>query len=145
MSSKVTKQSLPYFEDSAAVFAGCADQPWAIFLDSAFPTSQQGRFDIMAYGPVCTLETRGQKTRISTVSQQVDSQEDPFALLKHYLGDTLPAIEGIPFNGGAMGYFAYDLARRIEKLPIQAEDTEHLPDMAVGIYRWAVVVDAQWP
>src|SRR5574343_1054420 len=122
MSLKVTKQSLPYFEDSAAVFAACADQPWAIFLDSAFPTSQQGRYDIMAYGPVCTLETWGPKTRITTVSQQIDSLDDPFALLKHYLGDTLPAIDGVPFNGGAMGYFAYDLARRIEKLPALTAD-----------------------
>lgn len=143
MSLKVTKQSLPYFEDSAALFAVCADQPWAIFLDSAFPTSQQGRYDIMAYGPVCTLATWGPKTRITTVSQQIDSLEDPFALLKHYLGDTLPAIDGVPFNGGAMGYFAYDLARRIEKLPALTADTEHVPDMAVGIYRWAVVVDHQ--
>ena len=143
MSFKVTKQSLPYFEDSAAVFTGCADQPWAIFLDSAFPTSQQGRYDIMAYGPVCTLETWGPKTRVTTVSHQINSHEDPFALVKQYLGDPLPAIDGIPFNGGAMGYFGYDLARHIEKLPVQSEDAEYLPDMAVGVYRWAVVVDHQ--
>lgn len=143
MSLKVTKQSLPYFEDSAALFAACADQPWAIFLDSAFPTSQQGRYDIMAYGPVCTLETWGPRTRITTASQKIDSDEDPFALLTRYLGEILPTIDGVPFNGGAMGYFAYDLARRIEKLPALIADTEHVPDMAVGIYRWAVVVDHQ--
>lgn len=141
MPIKVTQQVLPYFEDSAVLFAACASQPWAIFLDSAFPASQQGRFDIMAYGPVCTLETRGDITVINNAQGQTTSRLDPFLLLKQYLGPTLPTIDNLPFNGGAMGYFAYDLARRIEKIPVIAKDTENLPDMAVGIYRWAVVVD----
>ncbi len=139
-----TKHSLPYFEDSALLFAACADKPWAIFLDSAFPVSQQGRYDIMAYGPVCTLESCGEITTITqTNGEQTRSLSDPFELIKQQLGPVLPAIDGLPFNGGAMGYFAYDLARRIEKLPVIAEDAERVPDMAVGIYRWAVVVDHQ--
>jgi para-aminobenzoate synthetase component 1 len=40
-----------------------------------------------------------------------------------------------------MGYFSYDLARRLEKLPEIAKDEEKIAEMAVGIYRWAVVVD----
>ena len=144
MSFKPTKHSLPYFEDSALLFAACADKPWAIFLDSAFPVSQQGRFDIMAYDPICTLETRGAITTITDRNgKRTDSQADPFELLKQQLGPVLPHVDDLPFNGGAIGYFAYDLARRIEKLPAIAEDAEQLPDMAVGIYRWAVVVDHQ--
>ena len=143
MSLIPTKHSLPYFEDSAVFFAACADKPWAIFLDSAFPVSQQGRFDIMAYDPVCTLETRGANTIITRAGRQAISEADPFELIKQELGSPLPRVDGLPFNGGALGYFAYDLARRIEKLPATAEDAEQLPDMAVGIYRWAVVVDHQ--
>lgn len=144
MSAKVTKLALPYFEDSALLFAVCAHKPWAVFLDSAFPGSQQGRFDIMAYDPVCTLETHGSETHITYADgSRRASRDDPFALLKQELQPVRPAIDDLPFNGGAMGYFAYDLARRIEKLPVLAEDVEKLPDMAVGIYRWAVVVDHQ--
>ncbi|MBS4053090.1 MAG: aminodeoxychorismate synthase component I [Methylomonas sp.] len=141
--TKVTKQSLPYFEDSSLLFATCADRPWAVYLDSAFPLSRQGRFDIMAYQPVCTLQTFGHSTHIDEQGIQTLSSEDPFELLKTRLGAPLPAIDELPFNGGAIGYFAYDLARRIEKLPVSAEDAEQLPDMAIGIYRWAVVVDHQ--
>ena len=47
----------------------------------------------------------------------------------------------LPFTGGAIGYFGYDLARRYERLPALATDLERLPEMAVGIYDWAVVVD----
>ena len=62
---KATKQPLPYFEDSAQLFAQFASRPWAIFLDSAYPGSSQGRFDIMAYEPEATLRTWGNTTLIA--------------------------------------------------------------------------------
>jgi para-aminobenzoate synthetase component 1 len=139
--TKVTKHSLPYFSDSAQLFSPYANQPWAVLLDSTYPISGQGRYDVMAYDPVCTLQTWGKVTVINSGEVETSSEADPFALLQQQLGSTLPAIADLPFNGGAIGYFAYDLARRIEKLPVIAGDDESLPEMAVGIYRWAVVVD----
>ena len=135
--------ALPYFEDSAQLFAPLAQRPWAVFLDSAYPGSQQGRYDILAYDPVCTLQTYGDITLIDRQGEVTHSLADPFLLLKQALGSPLPAIAGLPFNGGAIGYFGYDLARRIEKLPVLASQSEGIADMAVGIYRWAVVVDHQ--
>jgi len=52
-------------------------------------------------------------------------------------------LADLPFNGGAIGYFSYDLARRLEHLPVLAEDAEGIAEMAVGIYHWAVIVDHQ--
>ncbi|HEY0721627.1 MAG TPA: aminodeoxychorismate synthase component I, partial [Gammaproteobacteria bacterium] len=46
-----------------------------------------------------------------------------------------------PFIGGALGYFSYDLARRLEQLPTLAQNDLASPEMAVGIYEWACVVD----
>lgn len=139
--TKVTKQTLPYFPDSAQLFCPYAEQAWAVLLDSTYPISGQGRYDIMAYDPVCTLETWGQITTIRRDGCETRSEADPFELLQQQLGPALPSIAELPFNGGALGYFAYDLARRIEKLPVLARDEERIPEMAVGIYRWAVVVD----
>ncbi len=39
--------------------------------------------------------------------------------------------------------FGYDLGRRFESLPEIAEQDLDLPDMAVGIYDWALIVDHQ--
>ncbi|OAI00108.1 aminodeoxychorismate synthase component I [Methylomonas methanica] len=141
--AKPIKHSLPYFQDSSALFAPLAQQPWAVFLDSAQPYSTQDRFDIIAYAPVVTLQTRGNITRIERDGMVTESTEDPFQLLKQQLGTPLAGIEGLPFNGGAIGYFSYDLARRIERLPEIAGDAEQLAEMAVGIYHWAVIVDHQ--
>jgi para-aminobenzoate synthetase component 1 len=137
------KYSLPYFEDSSLLFATIVDRPWSVFLDSGFPDSGYGRYDIISSDPDVTLVTTGNTTQISRQDQISYSDHDPFLLLKKYLKPNLQALDDIPFNGGAIGYFSYDLARRIEKLPVMTKDEENLPEMAIGIYSWAVVVDHQ--
>src|SRR6185503_20127799 len=66
---------------------------------------------------------------------------DPFELVRRALAPEPGCSSTLPFSGGAIGYFGYDLARRIEKLPTAATDAERIPEMAIGIYDWAVVVD----
>jgi len=134
----------PYREDSAPLFETIAHHPWAAFLDSGRPYSQQGRYDILTADPVCVLVTRGEQTWIHRAGDSASfSLEDPFQLVREALGPEVPGLEGIPFCGGAIGYFGYDLGRRLERLPVIAEDMEHLPEMAVGIHDWALVVDHQ--
>ena len=48
-----------------------------------------------------------------------------------------------PFAGGAAGYFGYDLVRRIERLPPLSEVRVPLPDMALGLFDWALVCDRE--
>jgi para-aminobenzoate synthetase component 1 len=136
---------LPYHPDSAPLFEVIADEPWSVFLDSGRPRSTAGRFDILAARPTTTLVTRGDLTEIRRFDGAVErSTTDPLELLRSTLAaDTAtPAMPAdLPFTGGAIGYFGYDLARRLERLPNHALDAEALPEMALGIYDWAVVVD----
>lgn len=126
------------------MFANLANQPWSIFLDSGFPFSLQGRYDIFASDPVTTLVTQGAETTITSSGIASISTDDPFALLKQQLlKHAFSKFAELPFNGGALGYFSYDLARRLEKLPMLAIDAEHIPEMAIGIYHWAIIVDHQ--
>ncbi len=139
--AKLNRWPLPYFTDSAKHFTPLAGTPWSVFLDSGAPYSQQGRFDILATDPDCTLVTRGKETEICRDGLVKRSNEDPFSLVKQQLGEQLPGFDDLPFNGGAIGYFSYDLARSLERLPVIAKNTENIPEMAIGIYRWAVIVD----
>ncbi|MGD9170198.1 MAG: aminodeoxychorismate synthase component I [Candidatus Thiodiazotropha sp.] len=132
----------PYRKDSSELFEALAHLPWAAFLDSGHPYSEHGRFDILSADPVRVLLTRGEQTRIEQGDGSVEnSGEDPFHLLREAMGPPVEGVDGIPFCGGAIGYFGYDLGRRLERLPSLAEDMEHLPEMAVGIYDWSLVVD----
>ncbi len=134
-------QELPYQTDSAELFGALRGQPWPVFLDSCRPYCTQGRYDIVTADPVVRLVTRGRETEIRSASRTEVSTDDPFTLVQRALGTVRPGVAGLPFCGGAAGYFGYDLARRLERLPNLAADAERIPDMAVGIYDWALVVD----
>lgn len=109
---------LPYHSDSSILFNKIVQWPWAIFLDSCQPQGEQGRYDIMSARPYKTV--------------------DSFERLKQALEETdFQNIPSLPFSGGALGYFAYDLglARGEENLIID------MPDMAIGLYDWGIIVD----
>ena len=121
------------------MFRPLAAQPWAQWLDSA----GRDRYDIIVAAPRVTLVTRGADTRICRGKACQVSGDDPLLLLRRELARQ-PVPGGLPpFSGGALGYFGYDLARRLGDLPGSAVDDLAWPEMAVGIYAWAVVVDHQ--
>lgn len=132
---------LPYEEDGARLFARVASRPWAIYLDSGQPESQYGHYDIIVCDPFMTLSTVAGVTIIEDRAGRRQSTADPFTLLKEALAEYPAEACALPFCGGALGYFAYDLGRRLERLPALAEDAEHMPEMRVGLYDWAVIVD----
>jgi para-aminobenzoate synthetase component I len=132
---------LKYHEDSSRLFETIRDHDWPIWLDSGAPRTAQGRFDILVADPIATLVTRGMVTEISRGDEVTRSEDNPFELLRSWLSARVTAIPNIPFAGGAVGYFGYDLARRLERLPSVAEDDANIPDMAIGIYDWAIIVD----
>ena len=143
------KHELTYYHDSAQLFERIAHQPWAMLLDSGQmlnqatgePGSQYGRYDIIVAEPFITLVTQGETTTITQESKSETSREDPFLVLKKILDQYHAPQVDLPFTGGALGYFAYDLARRIEKLPSIAQNDIDTAQMMLGIYDWAVVVD----
>lgn len=131
--------SLPYTRDASAYFKSIADLPWAVWLDSG----GRGRYDILCAQPAATLMTQGGVTQIVDECGARSSADDPFNLIREQLGVTVSGAAEIPFAGGALGYWGYDLSRRLMTLPEMALDAENLPQMAVAIYDWALVVDHQ--
>ncbi len=138
-------QRLPYHADSADRFEAIRHESWPVFLDSGRPMVEQGRYDILSSDPYLTLVTRGEETRITHAdgSSRISS-EDPLELLREALSPiNAREFQDLPFCGGAIGYFSYDLARRWERLPSLNPVSSTPPEMALGLYDWALVVDHQ--
>ena len=134
-------KSLAYEADSACLFERIANLSGAVFLDSGHAVGRRGRFDILTALPREMIISRNGKTEVcSEHSRKVYQDENPFAIIRQQLVP-VQAFEAYPFLTGAIGYFSYDLGRCIEVLPTVAYDKEQLPEMMVGIYDWAVVVD----
>lgn len=145
--TQIQAKPLTYQPDLAnQLFSKVESQPWAMLLRSASDTHIDSRFDILVAHPIVTLTTFGDETEVREPSGVTLSQDDPFELLATLQQHYLPALQytdDLPFIGGALGYFAYDLGRRVERLPSLAEHDLTAPDMAVGLYEWAIVVDHQ--
>ena len=120
------RTELPYRPDSAALFEIIADLPWAVFLDSGGHHLTQSRYDIIAAEPHTTLVTRGKLTEIRSDAIEL-SREDPLVLLRRHLDIDASSQTDLPFSGGAIGYFSYDLGRRFEQLPALARTTKKCP------------------
>lgn len=137
---------LPYHPDSGHWFEKVRQLACPVFLQSA---DLKG-VDIISAAPVVNVITHGEITRITDAYGCRESTEDPFQILKEILRDganesadiTAPIGTRKPkFEAGALGYFGYDLGRRIERLPGTPTADIALPDMAVGIYLWSVETD----
>ena len=139
MTTKLTE--IPYRRNSAELFDLISKEPWSIFFDSGYPFIDSGRFDFMSSRPYKTFITHGKKTYIDDGIKVQCSEQDSFELVKLALGKISNNLSDLPFCGGAMGYFAYDLGRRIESIPEIAENDLAIPDMAIGLYDWVAVVD----
>ncbi|WP_455813041.1 aminodeoxychorismate synthase component 1 [Pseudomonas graminis] len=125
-------------------FARLCHQPWAMLLHSGFADHSDNRFDILVADPQVTLITRGIQTVIEQDNNRHVSEDDPLTLLQQQLmacGLKAQQQDDLPFQGGALGLFGYDLGRRFERIPTTAEQQLTTPDMAVGIYDWALIAD----
>lgn len=126
------------------LFSHIENLPWAMLLRSASESHVDSRYDILVAQPIATFETIGVKTTVNVNETCEVSESDPFELLDQYQQQLLPATKEhaeLPFVGGALGYFSYDLGRRVETLPSLAKRDIEAPDMAVGLFEWAIVVD----
>jgi para-aminobenzoate synthetase component 1 len=130
-----------YYPNSADWFVQIRHLAMPIWLDSGHPQSSYGQFDILGAAPAISLNTSGGITCITQDGLSESSHENPFMVLQRHLPPLQTALEQVPFCGGALGYFGYDLGRSLEKLPEAALKDISLPDMSIGIYPWAIVQD----
>ncbi|UPQ89016.1 aminodeoxychorismate synthase component 1 [Vibrio sinaloensis] len=144
-SNRLEIKPIPYHSRLAIeLFSTIESHPWAMLLRSPSNSHIDSRFDILVASPIATITTQGQQSRIFANGQNTLSDQDPFELLNDWQQTLLSDLDyqgELPFIGGALGYFAYDLGRRVERLPTIAEHDLSTPDMAVGLYDWALVVD----
>src|SRR5439155_1773375 len=68
---------------------------------------------------------------------------DPYVLAADYVArfSQAPVADAPPFQGGAVGFFAYDLVRTVEPLAAPNPDPLELPDMALMLTDVMVVFD----
>src|SRR4030042_1680019 len=104
-----------------------------------------GRYSFMGSDPFLVMRSRGDEITLIRGEVEEKRQGSPFdvlgGLLEIYKVDYAGTI--VPFTGGAVGYFSYDLCHFIERLPASATDDLNLPECYLGFYDAIVAFDHQ--
>jgi para-aminobenzoate synthetase component I len=98
-----------------------AELPHPFLLHSALETDR-ARWSFFGADPFATF--RGDE----------DGAREKWRALAAELKDAVAPHPLVPFTGGAVGYWAYDFGRRLERLPEIAADDAALPDFLLGFY-----------
>ncbi len=130
--------------DAAASFAPLAALPYSIFLDSNKGGHALSRVSYILWHPFETIESRGGRVTITNRDHQFSYSADIFKVVRERLslwGEDRVVQKNLPaFQGGAAGFFGYDLARQLERLPSSAEATSQ-PDACIGLYDKVLAFD----
>jgi anthranilate synthase component 1 len=114
----------------SAFLAVAAKEPHAFLLESVERGEQIGRYTFLGARPYMRVRAREGTVEIERGRKREALRDNVFQVVKRLLREHHPAtIPGLPpFTAGAVGYFAYDVVRQLEKIGDHAKDDLSLPD-----------------
>ena len=114
----------------SAFLAIAEKEPHAFLLESIERGEQIGRYTFLGVHPYMRVSARTGVVEIERGRRRESVRENVFQMVKRLLREHRPAsIPGLPpFTAGAVGYFAYDVVRQLEKIGDHTKDDLSLPD-----------------
>jgi len=123
--------------------ATLGEGPGSFLLESVTGGERWGRYSFVGFDPILRVRGKGATyERIDASGVQRSDDVDPFERLRQEMARYRPAeVEGLPrFWGGAVGYVAYDAARRFEPKLGEA-GASNLPEFSFGIGGTVLIFD----
>jgi anthranilate synthase component I len=131
-------------ETPVSAFLRAAWQERECFLLESVENGEQvGRYTFIGLNPYKRIVARGQQIDITEGRRTTRIEGDIFHTLREALSGHKPArIAGLPpFTAGAVGFFAYDAVRQIERLPNHAKDELGVPDACLLFFDEVLAFD----
>ena len=115
------------------------------FLNSSLK-SDKARYSFIGVCPFMIITSKRDQIQLRLTDRNASIQMNPFECLESILKTyKIISPEYLPFAGGGIGYFSYDLKDHLEELPEVAKDDLDLPDMYFTFYRAILIHDALSP
>lgn len=120
---------LDYHEDLQNVYLRLGSLPGFVILQSS--DKSLGRYDILSAFPYSRVE----------INQCTSNKAEQLSNLKHHLQIKDTTCD-LPFQGGAIGYVAYDLGTALSGISTNPQESlKDIPLLDMGLYDWAIIVD----
>ncbi len=107
--------------------------PYAFLLESVEGGEKWARYSFLGTDPLMVLTAKDGRTTLRRAGGRVVERlpdANPLDAIRRLLREFQPvSVPGLPrFQGGVVGYLAYDMVRHMERLPARSRDDQGLPD-----------------
>jgi para-aminobenzoate synthetase component 1 len=121
-----------------------------VFLDSRLPDCRLSKWSFIAIDPFLIFKSKGNKVWLQQ-GEDGPIKEQTFKnifdalnrIMSKYRIHHEPTKEAAPFIGGGIGYFAYELGRQIEMLPVTSRDVMKIPECYICFYNAVIIYNHQ--
>ena len=125
--------------DAFDIYSLFKDDRTVTFLDSGTDYNNLGRYSFIGINVFSNFKYEDNRCFID---DKIVKDEEPFKAIKKLIDNyKIKNSTNLPYIGGAMGYFSYDLVRTIEELPKIAVEQLEIPDCYLYFYDNAVIKD----
>ncbi|MGC1636589.1 MAG: hypothetical protein WA744_14125, partial [Candidatus Acidiferrales bacterium] len=116
---------------------------YSFLLESVEGGENIARYTFAGANPEEIFRCRGRECSFETGGKRQNLTADPIAYLRKLTERYHPVrVPGLPpLIGGAIGYFAYDMVRLMERIPASGRDDLNLDDSVMMFYLALVVFD----
>jgi len=133
----VTKSVTADLQTPVSAFLAVAGRERRAFLlESVEGGEKIGRYTFLGARPYMVVSARERQVTVERGKRRQQFNGNIFEVLRDLLGRHRPALlEGLPpFTSGAVGFFAYDVVRQLEKLPSKARVDTRPPDCVMMFF-----------
>ena len=116
---------------------------YSFLLESVEGGENIARYTFVGADPAEVFRSRERRCVVESASGCEKFDENPIEVLRRLMARYKPVrVAGLPpLIGGAIGYFAYDMVRLIERIPSTGSDELKLDDAVLMFYRGLVAFD----
>jgi len=114
------------------VFSRLVNRGDCFMFESAEGGEQWGRFSILGISPACRATSNGNRTHLLHRDGTEENLECGILdwLRDHVLNQEFIPEDDLPFAGGAVGYFGYQIVSQFENIPADLPDPVGTPESA---------------
>jgi len=138
----VYTQLISDMETPITLFRKLSGHGKSFLLESGEGEGKNAQFSFMGFNPFLSLEARDGTLYLEKDGEITTSKGNPFETLQEIMEqiDWIDPIS-LPFSGGAVGYFGYDLVNYLEPVGPSPPDDRGMPDMSMIFPREILAFD----